>query len=58
MAAPFLLISCAEHEKPPVIIDYPYEPDTPAPPPHEGVFTSEHGTMTISGDGEAVDFIK
>ena len=32
----------------------PYEPDTPAPVPHEGVFVSEHGTMTFSGDGESV----
>ena len=32
----------------------PYEPDTPAPAAHQGVFTSEHGTMTFSGDGESV----
>ena len=32
----------------------PYEPDTPAPPPHEGRFVSEHGTMTFNGDGETV----
>jgi len=34
--------------------NYPYEPDTPAPAVHEGVFTSEHGTMTFSGDGESI----
>ena len=32
----------------------PYEPDTPAPAPHEGVFVSDHGTMTFNGDGESV----
>lgn len=32
----------------------PYEPDTPAPPPHEGKFVSAHGTMTFSGDGKTV----
>ena len=32
----------------------PYEPDTPAPAPHDGVFTSEHGTMTFNGDNETV----
>ena len=34
--------------------NYPYEPDTPAPAPHDGVFASEHGTMTFNGDGESV----
>ena len=32
----------------------PYEPDTPAPAAHEGVFTSEHGSMRFNGDGESV----
>ena len=32
----------------------PYEPDTPAPAPHDGVFTSEHGTMTFNGDDETI----
>ena len=32
----------------------PYEPDTPAPSPHDGVFVSDHGTMTFNGDGETV----
>ena len=34
--------------------NYPYEPDTPAPAPHDGVFASEHGTMTFDGDGESI----
>ncbi len=32
----------------------PYEPDTPAPDPHNGVFVSDHGTMEFNGDGETV----
>ena len=32
----------------------PYEPDTPAPDPHEGSFLSDHGTMSFNGDGESV----
>ena len=35
-------------------MNYPYEPDTPAPAPHEGVFVSDHGTMTFNGDGVSV----
>ena len=34
--------------------NYPYEPDTPAPAPHEGTFISAHGTMTFNGDGRSV----
>ena len=34
--------------------NYPYEPDTPAPAPHEGTFVSDYGTMTFNGDGESV----
>ena len=34
--------------------NYPYEPDTPAPAPHEGTFVSDNGTMTFNGDGESV----
>ncbi len=37
-----------------VHINRPYEPDTPAPSPHEGVFVSDHGTMTFNGDGKTV----
>ncbi|MBQ6430361.1 MAG: hypothetical protein IJJ99_00575 [Oscillospiraceae bacterium] len=32
----------------------PYEPETPPPAAHAGVFASAHGTMTFSGDGESV----
>ena len=32
----------------------PYEPDTPAPSPHIGLFVSEHGTMSFNGDGKTV----
>ena len=57
---PVLFTGCSASEEPTVHINMPYEPDTPAPAPHEGVFTSEHGTMTFSGDGESViiDFDK
>ena len=34
--------------------NYPYEPDTPAPQPHDGNFVSEHGRMAFNGDGETV----
>ena len=34
--------------------DGPPDPGTPAPPPHEGSFISEYGTMTFNGDGETV----
>ena len=33
----------------------PYEPDTPAPPDHVGLFVSEHGTMVFNGDGKSVN---
>lgn len=34
--------------------NYPYEPDTPAPDPHDGMFVSAHGSMIFNGDGESV----
>lgn len=34
----------------------PYEPDTPAPAPHDGLFVSEHGTMRFDGDGEHIAY--
>ena len=34
--------------------NYPYEPDTPVPDPHTGLFVSEHGTMEFNGDGESI----
>ena len=56
-----LMTGCREQEAEPFVDkNMPYEPDTPAPNPHEGVFTSEHGTMTFPGDGEnvVIDFDK
>ncbi len=32
----------------------PYEPDTPPPSPHTGVFVSDDSTFTFSGDGESI----
>ncbi len=34
--------------------NYPYEPDTPTLPAHDGIFVSDYGTMTFNGDGETV----
>lgn len=34
--------------------NYPYEPDTPAPAAHDGVFISDYGTLTFNGDGESI----
>ena len=34
----------------------PYEPDTPAPSAHDGIFVSEHGSMAFDGDGEHVSY--
>ncbi len=36
--------------------NYPYEPDTPEPDPHEGTFVSQHGTMVFNGDGTSIMF--
>lgn len=33
----------------------PYEPDTPAPAAHDGLFTSDHGSLRFNGDGETVE---
>ena len=52
LAALMLLIACTACGWEPDNI--PYEPDTPAPAPHDGLFVSEHGTMTFSGDGESI----
>ena len=52
-----LLAGCAkepDYEEPPIDMNYPYEPDTPWPDPHNGTFVSEHGTMIFNGDGETV----
>ena len=38
-----------------VILDnYPYEPDTPAPAPHDGTFVCDYGKMIFNGDGESI----
>ena len=34
--------------------NYPYEPDTPAPAPHDGLFVSEHGSLRFTGDNETI----
>lgn len=36
--------------------NYPYEPDTPTPDPHDGTFVSEHGKMTFNGDGKTLSY--
>ena len=32
----------------------PYEPDTPAPASHDGIFVCEHGEMVFNGDGHSI----
>ncbi len=44
----FSLIGCQKHE------NKPYEPDSPAPDPHTGVFSCEYGRMEFNGDGKTV----
>lgn len=44
-----LLCACGGRDQPP-------DPGTPEPPAHDGVFTSEYGTMTFHGDGESITF--
>ena len=44
-----LLSACGGRDQPP-------DPGTPEPPAHDGVFTSEYGTMTFNGDGESITF--
>ena len=44
-----LLCACGGRDQPP-------DPGTPEPPAHDGVFTSEYGTMTFNGDGESIIF--
>ena len=36
--------------------DLPPDSSLPEPDPHNGVFTSEYGTMTFNGDGESITF--
>ena len=46
-----LLCGCVQR---PGLDNYPYEPDTPAPDPLNGVFVSEGGSMRFNGDGSTV----
>lgn len=36
--------------------DTPPDDGTPEPPAHEGVFTSEYGSLIFNGDGESITF--
>ena len=36
--------------------DLPPDSNLPEPEPHNGVYTSEYGTMTFNGDGESILF--
>lgn len=50
LAALILVLSgCGQRRE-----NIPYEPDTPAPAPLDGVFVSAGGTMTFNGDGSTV----
>ena len=49
LAVLLLLCACGGRDQPP-------DPGTPEPPAHDGVFTSEYGTMTFHGDGESITF--
>ena len=51
LAALLLLFSClcgCVHE------NKPYDPGTPEPAAHDGLFTSEHGSLRFNGDGKTV----
>ncbi len=50
MLAAALLAVLAGCTGQPKLDNHPYEPDTPAPDPLNGVFVSEAGTMTFNGD--------
>ncbi len=49
LLAVFLLAACGAKDTPP-------DSSLPEPNPHDGVFTSEYGTMTFNGDGESITF--
>lgn len=55
---PILCSGCSQEVTEPELDNYPYEPDTPAPDPHDGTFVSDKGTMVFNGDGETavIDF--
>ena len=51
LAALLLLCGClcgCVHE------NKPYDPGTPEPDPHDGLFASEHGSLRFNGDGKTV----
>ena len=54
LAAALLLASLGACAAKPGYENRPYEPDTPAPAPLNGVFTSEGGSMTFNGDGKTI----
>ena len=51
-----LLLCGGCHAQVPRPENRPWEPDTPVPAAHDGVFRSDHGTMRFNGDGESVEF--
>ena len=50
-----LLLCGGCHPQVPQPENRPWEPDTPVPAAHDGVFRSDHGTMRFDGDGESVE---
>ena len=54
LAAALLLAALGACAAKPGYENRPYEPDTPAPAPLNGVFTSEGGSMTFNGDGKTI----
>ena len=34
--------------------NYPYEPDSPIPDPHNGTFACESGSLSFNGDGKSI----
>ena len=53
VTAALLALFCGCVQRP-ELDNHPYEPDTSPPPPLNGVFTSEGGSMTFNGDGSTV----
>lgn len=54
LALAALLLCGGCHVRVPEPENRPYEPDTPVPAPHDGVFRSEHGWMRFNGDGGSI----
>lgn len=55
LALAALLLCGGCHAQVPQPENRPWEPDTPVPAAHDGVFRSDHGTMRFDGDGESVE---